>query len=214
MTSQLPPVRAAKRLGGMADILATASSLGLEPQVEGKEEGQPNECQFSQPFIRLLKEISDIQRTLVKLDVEVKTRQLEAETAHLTHLSELQMKADALKEATDALQSIIQNKDRLVAKLQQPYSVDSVPVETAFQADFQALLQQAASDCAALQSAAEDVRWMQAFNAEPDTWQEHLRSVPAALASCTRYSEALSSMREAINNVHQAHTRRAERRPG
>lgn len=36
--------------------------------------------------------------------------QLEAETAHLTHLTEIQKKADALKEATDALQSIIQNK--------------------------------------------------------------------------------------------------------
>ena len=33
MAVQLPPVKAAKRLGGMADILATASRLGLEPEV-------------------------------------------------------------------------------------------------------------------------------------------------------------------------------------
>jgi hypothetical protein len=36
--------------------------------------------------------------------------QLEAETAHLTHLDELKRKAKALQEATDALQAITQNK--------------------------------------------------------------------------------------------------------
>jgi hypothetical protein len=43
MASQLPPIvraRAAKRLGGMADILASASSMGYEPQVSGSDLNQ------------------------------------------------------------------------------------------------------------------------------------------------------------------------------
>ncbi|PRQ52693.1 putative HAUS augmin-like complex subunit 2 [Rosa chinensis] len=86
----------------------------------------------------------------------------------------------ALSRITTILKDVIQNKDRIIACLQQPYSLDCIPVEAEYQKQFSELLMKAASDYGAL------------------TASEMLRPIPVALASCTRFFEAISAMRESF----------------
>lgn len=197
-----------KRLGGMADALAIASELGFPvpppPQEDVQNLGNATgTSDKSDSLIRVLKELTSVQRNLANLQVELQGRQDDKSVAHLTHVSEMEKKCQTLAKTTAILKDVIQNKDRIIARLQQPYSLDCLPVEAEFQRQFSELLLKAASDYGALTSAIADFQWSQSFKDPPSIWGEMLRPIPVALASCTRYFEAISAMRESIAALHK-----------
>ncbi|KAF2284887.1 hypothetical protein GH714_031942 [Hevea brasiliensis] len=106
-------------------------------------------------------------------------------------------------------------KDRIIARLQQPYSLDCIPVEAEYQKQFSELLMKAASDYGALTASVADFQWSQNFKESPSAWGyaygniEMLRPIPVALASCTRFFEAMSAMRESfatLQNLRVGHS--------
>ncbi|VAI79998.1 unnamed protein product [Triticum turgidum subsp. durum] len=162
----------AKRLGGMAEALAIAGDLGF-PAPPAQED----------------------QNTDKSDDLDDKN------IAHLTHVSEMEKKCESLARITAILKDVIQNKDRIIARLQQPYSLDCIPVEAEYQKQFSELLLKAASDYGALTASVGDFQWSQNFRESPAVWGEMLRPIPAALASCTRFFEAMSAMRESFSTL-------------
>ncbi|KAG6551001.1 hypothetical protein Mapa_007234 [Marchantia paleacea] len=196
----------ARRLGGMSDALSLAADLGLctpPVQDDGAQNGLPiaSGPGSADALVRVLRELTTIQRNLVNLQVELQGRQEDERVAHLTHVGEIEKKTRALAKTTATLKDVIQNKDRIIARLQQPYSLDCIPVETEYQKQFSELLIKAAGDYGALSAAMGDFQWSNNFKDPPAVWGELLRPIPAALASCTRYSEALSAMREAVTEM-------------
>ncbi|CAN4118121.1 unnamed protein product [Withania somnifera] len=141
-----------RRLGGMSDALSIAAELGFSlPTLPSQEEIQnlsTTTGENGDDLIRVLKELTAVQRKIADLQVELQGRK----------------KIETLRRITTILKDVIQNKDRIVARLQQPYSLDCIPVEAEY--------------------------------------QEMLRPIPVALASSTRFFEAMSAMRESIATLH------------
>lgn len=192
-----------RRLGGMADALSIASDLGFSiPPPPSQEDAQnlstTSNSDKSDDLIRVLRELTSVQRNIANLQVELQGRKDDKNVAHLTHVSEMQKKCESLARITSILKGVIQNKDRIIARLQQPYSLDCIPVEAEFQKQFSELLLKAASDYEALTASVADFQWSQNFRESPSIWGEMLRPIPVALASCTRYFEAMSAMRESL----------------
>ncbi|CAK9202155.1 unnamed protein product [Sphagnum troendelagicum] len=199
--------RPARRLGGMADVLTMASDLGFHLPEEGSspvEGSKGGGGKGEEALVHVLRELAAVQRNLANLQVELQGRQDDEKVAHLTHVSEIQKKSQALAKTTATLQDVIHNKDRIIARLQQPYSLDCIPVETEYQRQFSELLVKAAGDYGALSAATVDIQWSHSFKDPPAIWGELLRPIPTALAACTRYYEALSAMRDAVAALHQA----------
>ncbi|GBG66301.1 hypothetical protein CBR_g58792 [Chara braunii] len=205
--------RVSRKVGGMAEALSIASSLGFripdtatggaEQGGSGKGTSPGRDSPNDQPLIRLLTQLTVIQRALTNLQFELEGRRDDERIAHLTSTEELEKKAKALAKSTATLKAIIQNKDRIIARLQQPFSADSLPVETAYQKDFYELLMRAASDCQYLRAAIEDVQWAQNYNEPPSSYSDLLRPIPAALASSVRYHDALLSMSQSMADVQR-----------
>ncbi|VAI92044.1 unnamed protein product [Triticum turgidum subsp. durum] len=183
----------AKRLGGMAEALAIAGDLGF-PEDQ-------NTSDKSDDLVRVLRELTVVQRNIANLQVELQGRKDDKNIAHLTHVSEMEKKCESLARITAILKDVIQNKDRIIARLQQPYSLDCIPVEAEYQKQFSELLLKAASDYGALTASVGDFQWSQNFRESPAVWGEMLRPIPAALASCTRFFEAMSAMRESFSTL-------------
>ncbi|XP_008808574.1 AUGMIN subunit 2-like isoform X2 [Phoenix dactylifera] len=176
-----------KRLGGMAEALSIASDLG-----------------FSIPPLQ------EDQRSMSNSFGGDKSDDLDDKNvAHLTHVSEMEKKCESLARITAILKDVIQNKDRIIARLQQPYSLDCIPVEAEYQKQFSELLLKAASDYGALTASVADFQWSQNFRESPSVWGEMLRPIPAALASCTRFFEAMSAMRESFATLQQLRVSRS-----
>ncbi|KAB2008746.1 hypothetical protein ERO13_D10G109450v2 [Gossypium hirsutum] len=76
------------------------------------------------------------------------------------------------------------------------------------QKQFFELLMKAASDYGALTAAVTDFQWSQNFKEPPSVWGEMLHPIPVALASCTRFFEAMSATRESfatLQNLRVGH---------
>ncbi|XP_048610808.1 AUGMIN subunit 2 isoform X2 [Brassica napus] len=192
-----------RRIGGLADALSIASDLGyaVAPPPNQEEYLQSlasSNGERGDDLIRVLRELSSVQRKIADLQVELQGRKDDKNVAHLTHVSEMQKKIETLSRITQILKDVIQNKDRIIARLQQPYSLDCIPVEAEYQKQFSELLMRAASDYGALTASVSDFQWSQNFKEPPSVWGEMLRPIPVALASCTRFFEAMSAMRESF----------------
>ncbi|KAJ6343356.1 hypothetical protein OIU76_005158 [Salix suchowensis] len=215
--------RPIRRIGGMSDALSIAADLGFSvaspPSEEQLEKLSTTSGEKGDDLIRVLRELTAVQRKIADLQVELQGRKDDKNVAHLTHVSEMEKKIDTLSRITTILKDVIQNKDRIISRLQQPYSLDCIPVEAEYQVtpvhlndgciayhpekhklekQFSELLMKAAGDYGALTASAADFQWSQNFKESPSVWGEMLRPIPVALASCTRFFEAMSAMRESL----------------
>lgn len=188
-----------RRVGGMSDALSIAADLGFSvAPPPSQEEIQNLSGAKGDDLIRILRELTAVQRKIADLQVELQGRKEDKNVAHLTHVSEMEKKIETLSRITSILKDVIQNKDRIIARLQQPYSLDCIPVEAEYQKQFSELLMKAASDYGALTASVGDFQWSQNFKEPPTVWGEMLRPIPVALASCTRFFEAMTAMRESF----------------
>ncbi|KAL5865261.1 hypothetical protein ACOSQ3_002775 [Xanthoceras sorbifolium] len=194
-----------RRIGGMSDALSIAADLGFSVSAPPSQEELQNLCanggEKGDDLIRVLRELTNVQRKIADLQVELQGRKDDKNVAHLTHASEMEKKIETLSRITTILKDVIQNKDRIIARLQQPYSLDCIPVEAEYQKQFSELLMKAASDYGALTASVADFQWSQNFKEPPSVWGEMLRPIPVALASCTRFFEAMSAMRESFTTL-------------
>ncbi|GKV24826.1 hypothetical protein SLEP1_g34384 [Rubroshorea leprosula] len=200
-----------RRIGGMSDALSIAADLGFSvPPPPSQEELQNlSTGEKGDDLIKVLRELTTVQRKIADLQVELQGRKDDKNVAHLTHVSEMEKKCETLARITTILKDVIQNKDRIIARLQQPYSLDCIPVEAEYQKQFSELLMKAASDYGALTASVADFQWSQNFKESPSVWGEMLRPIPVALASCTRFFEAMSAMRESfatLQNLRVGHS--------
>lgn len=184
----------------MAEALSIASELGfsIPPVEEELKSSSSSSSDKSDDLIRVLRELTVVQRNIANLQVELQGRKDDKNVAHLTHVSEMEKKCESLARITAILKGVIHNKDRIIARLQQPYSLDCIPVEAEYQKQFSELLLKAASDYGALTASVADFQWSQNFREAPSVWGEMLRPIPVALASCTRFFEAMSAMRDSF----------------
>uniref|UniRef100_A0A2P2JHG1 AUGMIN subunit 2-like n=1 Tax=Rhizophora mucronata TaxID=61149 RepID=A0A2P2JHG1_RHIMU len=202
-----------RRIGGMSDALSIAAELGYSvappPSQEELQNLSTATGEKGDDLIRVLRELTNVQRKIADLQVELQGRKDDKNVAHLTHVSEMEKKIETLARMTAILKDVIQNKDRIIARLQQPYSLDCIPVEAEYQKQFSELLMKAASDYGALTASVSDFQWSQNFKESPSVWGEMLRPIPVALASCTRCFEAMSAMRESfatLQNLRVGHS--------
>lgn len=196
-----------RRVGGMSDALSIASDLGFRVSLPPSQEELLNSTSISgekgDDLVRVLRELTAVQRKIADLEVELRGRKDDRNVAHLTHVREMEKKCETLARITSILKDVIQNKDRIIARLQQPYSLDCIPVEAEYQKQFSELLMKAASDYGALTASVSDFQWSQNFKEPPTVWAEMLRPIPVALASCTRFFEAMSAMRESFATLQK-----------
>ncbi|KVH89284.1 hypothetical protein Ccrd_008729, partial [Cynara cardunculus var. scolymus] len=89
---------------------------------------------------------------------------------HLTHVSEMEKKIETLARITAILKGAIQNKDRIIARLQQPHLSNFIPVEAEYQKQFVELIMNAASDYGTLTTSVSDLQWAQNFKEPPSVW--------------------------------------------
>ncbi|GLT94065.1 hypothetical protein SLE2022_118260 [Rubroshorea leprosula] len=200
-----------RRIGGMSDALSIAADLGFSVPPPSSQEELQNlyTGEKGDDLIKVLRELTTVQRKIADLQVELQGRKDDKNVAHLTHVSEMEKKCETLARITTILKDVIQNKDRIIARLQQPYSLDCIPVEAEYQKQFSELLMKAASDYGALTASVADFQWSQNFKESPSVWGEMLRPIPVALASCTRFFEAMSAMRESfatLQNLRVGHS--------
>ncbi|KAL8264511.1 hypothetical protein R6Q59_022641 [Mikania micrantha] len=189
-----------RQLGGMSDVLAVAADLGYSRY---RPPASQEELRNGDDLIKLLRELNVVQRKVADLHVELQGRKEDMKISHLTHVSEMEKKIETLARITTILKGVIHSKDRIIARLQQPFPLEFIPVEAEYQKEFTELLKSAANDYGSLTASVSDLHWTKNFKEPPSVWGEMLRPIHVALVSCTRYFEAISAMRESFATLQK-----------
>ncbi|KAJ6329447.1 hypothetical protein OIU77_011009 [Salix suchowensis] len=109
--------RPIRRIGGMSDALSIAADLGFSvaspPSEEQLEKLSTTSGEKGDDLIRVLRELTAVQRKIADLQVELQGRKDDKNVAHLTHVSEMEKKIDTLSRITTILKDVIQNKNSM-----------------------------------------------------------------------------------------------------
>ncbi|KAJ9558065.1 hypothetical protein OSB04_012679 [Centaurea solstitialis] len=208
--------------GGMADALSIAAHLGFSVQFPPSHQNLSfRNDDKSYQLVRILHELTIVQGKVSDLQVQLQGRKEDKNVSHLTHVSEMEKKIETLARITAIVKGAIQNKDRIIARLQRPHSLDFIPVEAEYQVEFGKLdgteqnlsssclkqfvelIMNAASDYGTLTMSVSDLCWAEHFKEPPSVWGEMLRPIPVALAQCARYYEAMNAMRESFATLQK-----------
>ncbi|XP_050892940.1 AUGMIN subunit 2 isoform X2 [Lathyrus oleraceus] len=188
----------------MSNALSIANDLGFSvSSTPSSREGLQNSSpattrEKGEDLIKVLRELTNVQRKIANLEIELQGRKDHETSGYLTHVSEMEKKIETLSRITTILKDVIQNKDCIIARLQRPYSLDCIPVEVEYQKQFSELLMKAASDYGTLTVSVADLHWSMNFKEPPSLWGDMLRPIPLALAYCTQYFEAMSATRVSL----------------
>eukprot|EP00899_Mesostigma_viride_P018104 jgi/Mesvir1/26295/Mv12881-RA.1 len=186
-------------LGGVSHILETAARLGLPPA--SPSDLPRNEQDESAHLVSRLRSLAAAHDRLLRLRTEADGLEEKAHSSLVTDVDDMERKAAQLTHAEESLRRVINFKDRLIARLQQPFSGAHVAVETAHQASFVELLKHAAADVDDVRQAEEHLQWLRAFDAPSDTWEQKLASVQRALVALTQRYERLEAARVSMASL-------------
>lgn len=96
-------------------------------------------------------------QNMANLQVELQGCKDDKNVAHLTHISEMEKKCGSLVRMIVILKDVTQNKHSIIARLQQPYSLDCISVKAEYQKQFLSkFLLKAACDFMALTTSVND----------------------------------------------------------
>ncbi|XP_044501300.1 AUGMIN subunit 2-like isoform X2 [Mangifera indica] len=107
----------------------------------------------------------------------------------------MEKKIETLSRITTIMKDVIQNKDHIIAHLQQPYSLDCILVEAEFQISNGVIILRNLLQFGGYVYEALD--WFLHFKSRL-LYLEMPRPIPVVSASCTRFFEAMSAMRESV----------------
>uniref|UniRef100_A0A2P2JHG0 Uncharacterized protein MANES_12G070000 n=1 Tax=Rhizophora mucronata TaxID=61149 RepID=A0A2P2JHG0_RHIMU len=102
-----------RRIGGMSDALSIAAELGYSvappPSQEELQNLSTATGEKGDDLIRVLRELTNVQRKIADLQVELQGRKDDKNVVHLTHRSEMEKKIETLARITTILRDVIQN---------------------------------------------------------------------------------------------------------
>ncbi|KAF2292321.1 hypothetical protein GH714_019081 [Hevea brasiliensis] len=98
----------------MSDALSIAADLGFAvarpPSQEELQNLSTTTGEKGDDLIKVLRELTTVQREIADLQVELQGRKDDKNVAHLTHVSEMEKKIETLARITTILKDVIQNK--------------------------------------------------------------------------------------------------------
>lgn len=199
-----------KFLGPFRSALALAERTGhLQKYGDQNTENIRREIQETAPSLKLfsiLKQRSRCQIELARLNLEIQCRLQDKETSDITHFDELTEKINRVCSLNSHIQSIIDSKERLINRLQQPFVGDFIRLEARFHKYASELLPQIAPLLGDLNTNLENIMWMKSMSFSDKRLDNLLSDLSTALASLQSNFQALCQLRQSISNLYQQQT--------
>lgn len=85
--------RKRRQLGGISDALSIASDLGFSVRSPPSKKLSFSNDTKCEDFVRLLRELTIVQRKVADFHVELQGRKEDMNVGHLTHVSEMEKKS-------------------------------------------------------------------------------------------------------------------------
>ncbi|XP_046372593.2 HAUS augmin-like complex subunit 2 isoform X1 [Haliotis rufescens] len=190
----------------LRNVLFLAEKTGHTRKRRGYEKGPSEEDQQELPSLKLIalqREITKKKRELQKVNLELQCRVQDKETADITHIDILKNKVEKIQKLNAHIESIMEKKDQLTGRLQQPFVGDYIKMDAAFHKYASELFPQIAPILGDLNYNLDNINWTKRTNFSEGKMDTLIAQMSNALADMRLQYNALVQMRGSINDIRR-----------
>ncbi|KAJ7325667.1 hypothetical protein OS493_029091 [Desmophyllum pertusum] len=156
-------------------------------------------------LIRLLREITRLGKALDKVNLEIQCHLKEAETKDVTHVDILGRRCHHLEQISGQLSAIIEKKDELISRLQQPFVGEFLEIDAAHHKNTAEVLPMISSDLASFPTLLENIAWIRNFSLADGQLMSVLSSIESSFAEIQSFYQALCQSRNLMSRLQEEH---------
>jgi len=156
-------------------------------------------------LIRLLREITRLGKALDKVNLEIQCHLKEAETKDITHVDILGSRCHQLEQISGQLSTIIEKKDELISRLQQPFVGEFLEIDAAHHKNTAEILPMISSDLASFPTVLENIAWIRNFSLADGQLLSVLSSIESSFAEIQSFYQALCQSRNLMSRLEEEH---------
>ncbi|XP_068672711.1 uncharacterized protein [Montipora foliosa] len=200
------PSSAYIQVGSLQNILSFAEKSGhLDRRTIKTEEimGTVDKISPSVALIRLLREITRLGKALDKVNIEIQSHLKEAETKDITHVDVMGQRCQQIDNISSQLSVIIEKKDELLSRLQQPLVGEFLEIDAAHHKNTAEVFPMIASNLASFPTLLENIAWIRKFSLADGQLLGVLSSIESMFAEIQSFYQALCQSRSLMSCLQE-----------
>lgn len=200
------PSSAYIQVGSLQNILSFAEKSGhLDRRTVKTEEimGTVDKISPSVALIRLLREITRLGKALDKVNIEIQSHLKEAETKDITHVDVMGQRCQQIDNISSQLSVIIEKKDELLSRLQQPLVGEFLEIDAAHHRNTAEVFPMIASNLASFPTLLENIAWIRNFSLADGQLLGVLSSIESMFAEIQSFYQALCQSRSLMSCLQE-----------
>ncbi|PIK47215.1 hypothetical protein BSL78_15903 [Apostichopus japonicus] len=188
----------------LSNILRFAKGYGYKCDTDvGESKGlqqQLGSQAASLQMIDRLRQKTDQMKEINSISSSIQKRLMDKETRDITHQDILESKISTISSLNGHLQTILEKKQELTTRLQQPVIGDNLRVEAAYHDHVRELFPMITVHLARLNQNLETIQWSHDFKQTDDQLEESLNGIAGKLAQIQTGLQDIAQLRSTLQN--------------
>lgn len=200
------PSSAYIQVGSLQNILVFAEKSGhIDKRAANTDEIRRRVDTISPSviLIRLLRDITRLGKALDKVNLEIQSHLKEAETKDITHVDILGKRCQQLDHISTQLSTIIEKKDDLLSRLQQPLVGEFLEIDAAHHKNTAEIFPMISSNLAGFPKLLENMTWIRNFPMADGQLVGILSSVESSFAEIQSFYQAFCQSRSLMSHLQE-----------
>lgn len=199
-----------KSITALKRALLLGERTGHISRSDYEEEGLSTDAQSHLPSLKLiqaLKKMSKARAELNKVTLEIQCRMQDKETQDITHLDILEQRINKIKSLNSHIESVIESKDQLIQRLQQPFQGDNLKLEAQYHKFACELFPQITPLLAELNTNLENIVWAKSLSLKDGRFDTMISELSTALNAMQASFQSYCQIQQSMEQLHSLQTR-------
>jgi len=180
-----------------SNSIGFANSAVVAPRRKARDASSLQLIETIEELGKLGNEIAALQQ-LILINREDELSNMKA----LYSSADIENKIEMIDKLCNHIKKVIDNKNRIITHLQQPFAGEYIIIEAKHQSEFLELIRQMCTDLYQLDRNVSCLLWVANFNAGKDKLEAGLDQISGEIAKRQRFYETLQQLRDAIQQFN------------
>lgn len=198
-----------RSLGRIKDVIFLCEKSQHIDQDRDSSERLAAQAHGNSPSLKMisqLREIEKLRNEKDKVHLDIQRRLQDKETQDLTHTNILENRAQKINQLNSHLQSVANQKDKLIGRLQQPYVGDFIKLDVHYKEYASEIFTDIVPVLSALSSQLENIEWTSKTKYDDGRLDHILSEISSTLASLELKYQTLSQVADTTRAYHDVHS--------
>ncbi|KAL4240647.1 hypothetical protein ACF0H5_001438 [Mactra antiquata] len=199
-----------KSLTGLKRALLLGVQTGhIASRQEFEDNGIDTETQSLLPsmkLIQVLKKMARARAELNKINLEIQCRMQDKETRDVTHLDILEKRIEKIKQLNSHIESVIDDKDQLIQRLQQPFQGEYLKLEAQYHRFACEVFQKITPLLGELSTNLENITWAKSLSFNDGRLDALISELYSTLNAMQTSFQSLCQIQQSVGQLHKVET--------